>query len=145
MQKIVAGMAILALLAGIIVAGCSGTGTEPLEETAWTLESFMDSDGSLAAVIPGSEVTIEFSADGSFSGSAGCNHYFGSYEAADGVISTGGIASTEMFCMSPEGIMTQESRYLNLLGKAASYSVEQDRLSIAGSGKETLLVFSRNA
>lgn len=140
---IIAGMVIAVVFAGIIATGCSEAGRETLEETAWTLESLADSDGTMEPVIPGSEVTLEFSTGGSFAGSAGCNRYFGSYTAAAGVISTSEIASTEMYCVNKEGVMMQENRYLLLLGTADGYQISGDRLFITGSGGETILVFAK--
>ena len=108
--------------------------TESLEGTSWVLETYRKS-----RPIPGTTITISFE-DGEISGSAGCNSYFGSYELSGAMITFSTIAMTEMFCMDPEGVMDQESMYLESLGRAESYKIEDGKLVITFDGKEQLIL-----
>jgi len=55
------------------------------------------------------------STKGQVTGSAGCNTYFGSYDANKSKLTIGVIAATEMYCLEPEGVMDQEQEYLKIL------------------------------
>jgi heat shock protein HslJ len=95
-----------------------------LTGTGWRLISY-------AEVIPieGKDMTAVF--DGKqVSGSASCNHYFGSYKIKGAQISIEGLGWTEMACMDPEGIMEQEQEIMSLLSDAATFSIQGDRLEI---------------
>jgi putative lipoprotein len=103
--------------------------TATLEDTTWVLESFGER-GNLKTLIKDTEITIEFkSAEGQFSGTAGCNHYFGSYEVTGSNLSVPGpIGATEMSC--GEDIDKQEREYLSTLQTARSYNIEDGGLTI---------------
>jgi heat shock protein HslJ len=123
---------ILLITAGLVlVLSCTGCGgsSAGFEDITWVLESYGDS-GNPQPVIEDTTVTATFtSEEKQVSGSAGCNGYFGGYEVKDG-LSVGMLAHTEMYCMEPEGVMDQETGYLEILGKAESYTVSGDRLEI---------------
>ncbi|MDH3399651.1 MAG: META domain-containing protein [Chromatiales bacterium] len=63
-------------------------------------------------------VTMNLSDGGRFSGSGGCNRYFGVFTLAEGKLSTGPIGSTMMAC--EQAAMDLEYRYLASLEKVAS-------------------------
>jgi len=111
-----------------------------LESTLWTLDSYLNSDGNLVSILPGSEITAEF-IDGQVAGSAGCNRYFSAYERSGNILSFGIIGSTEMFCMA-EGLMEQEMGYLAALSQAASHQIADGVLTISDGEGNTLLTFS---
>jgi heat shock protein HslJ len=101
-----------------------------LEGTTWVLVSYGDPSDP-QAVLAGSEITAEFdSAEGTVTGSAGCNNYFGSYEVDGETITFGPLGSTLMACPEPEGVMEQETAYLAALGSAATYRIEGDKLEL---------------
>ena len=112
--------------------------TATLEDTTWVLEYFGESeaigiccsDVYLKTLIKNTEITIEFKrAEGQFSGTAGCNHYFGSYEVTGNNLSISGpIGATEMSC--GEDIDKQEREYLSILQTARSYNVADGGLTI---------------
>ncbi len=112
-----------------------------LENTDWILVSYLDQGGEMAEPIPGSNSSARFE-DGQVNGNAGCNGYFGSYEAEGSNLSIGSLASTEMFCENPPGVMDQESAYLAALGSAATFSVEAGQLYIADENGETVLIYN---
>ncbi|NTV37583.1 MAG: META domain-containing protein, partial [Anaerolineales bacterium] len=81
---------------------------------------------AVVGMITGSEVTLNFGADGQVSGSAGCNRYTGPYQSEGGNLKVGELATSRMMCPSPEGVMEQETRYLAALQNAATYSIWRD-------------------
>ncbi len=120
-----------ALLAALLFAGCTTqptpapTAVKPAAPTAgaalaggeWKVE---DIGGT--AVLPNVPVTIEFK-EGRVFGAGSCNRFMGGYEAGDAFsIKLGQMASTMMAC--PDAQMAQERKFLDLLGKVTSYSVD---------------------
>ena len=84
----------------------------------------------MTSLIIGTEISLEFGADGTVSGNASCNSYSGSYEADGAAITIGPLAVTERFCADPEGIMDQEQQYLAALQNAQVYAISQARLEL---------------
>jgi len=124
-------------LAGALWLAACGTGAEALEDKTWVLESYGE-PGSLETVLVNSEITATFdSAEGTATGSAGCNHYFGGYEVSGSKLSfPGPIAATEMWC--GEQLDKQEREYLNALMDAESFKIEGDKLTI-NCGQQVLV------
>ena len=125
---------IIAVLAVVLVA-CGGSDANALRNTAWELESLAGN-----AVLPGTTITIEFS-DDQVSGSAGCNHYEGNYQAEENRLSVSNVFSTEMGCLEPTGILEQETAYLTALSAAATYQITADRLEMFDETGDQVLVF----
>jgi heat shock protein HslJ len=101
-----------------------------LNGTAWTLTSYngttLLSDTTMTAFFESGEVN----------GSAGCNHYFGSFKAKGDQIQIDGLGWTEMACMDPEGIMQQEQQVMSLFSQAVTFSIQGQVLQIiTGSGE----------
>lgn len=129
----------LLVLSSAVLAGCGSNPDQDaeFEDVTWVLESYGRSNG-LTQVIEGTTVSATFnSEDGQVTGTAGCNHYFGSYEL-DGGLSIPMLGSTEMYCMDPEGVMDQETAYLQLMSKAEDYEVDGGTLTIH-CGDEVLI------
>jgi heat shock protein HslJ len=114
---------------------------EPLVGTNWTLDSFYTGT-AVSSVIAGTTITAVFGEDGSVAGSAGCNHYFASYNVTGTSVSIGSAGSTKMYCTSP-GVMQQESTYLASLSRAAAFTITGNRLSLAEANGTTLLSFTK--
>jgi heat shock protein HslJ len=113
-----------------------------LEGTTWTLESTVDAEGQVTAVLPDSQITAEFQ-DGELNGSAGCNNYFGGYEVAGNELAIPGpLGSTMMMCDAPEGVMEQEQAYLALLQQAATFEVTEELLLISNASLGVTLRFN---
>ncbi len=129
-------VSILLILLGISlsVVGCAVLGTESavLADTSWKLIQY-DSTKPL----PGSGITLEFK-DGQVSGNAGCNHYFGTYQTQGSSISISDLAWTEMACLDPEGIMSQEQEVMSLLSSASRYELGNATLTLITAGGEQL-------
>ena len=112
-----------------------GGNDSTLVGTSWTLESLGEL-GTQDAAIEGVDVTIEFNEEGALRGNAGCNNYFSNnYSAAGGVFTGGAVGSTRMACSEPEGILAQESRYLDMLGSVEFYTVSGDTLTMTAPGQ----------
>lgn len=132
----IAGVVAVALVIGVAIAN-SGSGD--LTGTAWTLRGIADpANGTLAPPLPDVPVTAQFE-NGEITGNAGCNNYFGGYQAdGDGdAITIGPLGATRAFC---EGIQDQEDRYLALLQTATSYAIDGSTLTLSDGGT-TLLEF----
>jgi heat shock protein HslJ len=115
---------------------------EPLVGTTWTLNSFHTAD-AVSSVIAGSTITAVFGADGSVSGSAGCNRYFAQYNVTGTSLSIGTAGSTKMACNSP-GVMPQESTYLTLISQVKTFTIKGDRLTLADAKGITILSFGKS-
>ena len=106
------------------------TKNSDLNGTAWTLTNY---DGT--TLLSNTTMTAFFES-GEVNGSAGCNHYFGSFKAKGDQIQIDGLGWTEMACMDPEGIMQQEQQVMSLLSEAATFSIQGQVLQIiTGSGE----------
>jgi heat shock protein HslJ len=128
---------VLLVLAGLLLplAACSGASSapaDPLDGTAWVLVFIRKS-----TPIPDTTVTATFE-DGQVHGSAGCNTYSGSYQATDSTITVGAIAITEMFCMEPEGVMDQETMYVQFLQDVQTIRFVDEQLQLSRADREAL-------
>ncbi|MBN1119482.1 MAG: META domain-containing protein [Anaerolineae bacterium] len=123
-------LGLLGLIA-LILTACGST-ADPLDGTAWTLSTY-----GKAVPVPGSTITANF-AGGEVQGSTGCNSYFGEYEIKGDRITFTDLAYTEMACMEPEGLMTQEQEFLSYFYDAARFEIDGSRLLIYRSDGEAL-------
>lgn len=117
------------------------TESATLENTNWVLVAYMNSEGVLTETLGDTEVTAKF-IDDQVNGNAGCNTYFGGYHVEGENLSIGPLASTEMFCGNPLGVMDQEYAYLTALGSAATYQIFEGQLIIEDETGEPILTFS---
>ncbi len=136
---------LMVLIPLLLSTGCIGNSPVPAElqlnGTRWTLTDYV-SNGSTWHILDGTTITMLFGDDGKITGSAGCNHYFASYEMKGTKISIGPAGSTEMYCMGT-GVMEQERIYLSLLHDAVSLTAKNTTLSFADSKGTTILSFER--
>lgn len=144
-----AGLLVI-IAACIISAGCMGStgvesGGESLTGSAWTLLSYAAGNGTAVPVLQETAITANFTEDGLVTGSAGCNGYGGNYVVDGDRLTITSIASTLMACTEPPGIMDQEARYLDLLGSAAAFRLEGDRLVFLDANGTPVLTYERAA
>lgn len=120
----------------------------PLEGTEWRLVAWVEdrqatglpgSQSMPTDVLPGSEITARYEG-GEVSGSAGCNHYAGSYALQGDALTVGGLASTEMACMEPAGVMAQETLFLGRLREGGTYRIDGAQLWLE-KGEGSALLF----
>jgi heat shock protein HslJ len=139
---------LFALAVLFIAAGCSGsrTATESgvaspaLAGPTWRLEAFGESEGAAGAGQFG--ITAFFGADGRVTGSAGCNRYFGGYDARGETLSIAQIGATRMACDAPT--MQREQDFLAALEAARSWERDGDELELEDASGETILSFVAN-
>ena len=117
----------------------------------WKLEKFVR-NGSATPVSEGTKITIAFDRGtlrkrGTVRGSAGCNEYTANYVYRfyqDGLEGPNfkDSAVTRKLCRSPEGIMEQELRYLDVLEDARGYYQKIDGRLYLETGDGRKLVFA---
>lgn len=97
-----------------------------LNGTKWSLTLM---NGS--SLLESTSITLEFK-DGRIGGRSGCNSYGSDYTSNDsGTMAVDTIMVTLMYCTSPEGIMQQESQYLNILRNVSAYSISGGLLTLS--------------
>ena len=122
-------------IVALLLTACSGTdsaASDPLDGTSWVLMAYRKS-----RPIPGTVITATFK-DGQIRGSAGCNSYGGSYQVSYGTIRVSLIAITEMACLEPEGIMEQETMFVQFVQDAQTFRLTDEQLQIFTSDREAL-------
>jgi len=116
-----------------MLVACGGTNGDPLNGTTWELYSI-----GRYSPIAESKTTIRFE-NGRVSGLGGCNQYGGDYKVSGQMLSFSALYITEMACMSPEGIMDQEQRFLKSLGDTQSFAIVDGQLQIKQADGEVLI------
>ena len=114
----------------------------PLVGTTWTLTTIASGD-AVSSVLNGTEVTAEFTADATVSGSGGCNRYSGSYTWTDDQLSFSALASTKMACA--DDVMAQESAFFASMEQVASFAIEGSQLTLSDASGALLLGFDGTA
>jgi heat shock protein HslJ len=129
-------LALAACASGIIAAACASTAPPALSSdlagTRWTVQSI---DGASAGPRAPS---IAFAAEDRISGVAGCNRFFGVYEADAGHIDVRALGRTEMACEQP--VMRVEDAFLDVLDKAEVYRRDAGRLVITAENGQSLVL-----
>lgn len=127
--------------AGLALTGCgggdSGGSAEPLDlanaEGSWTLESGKGPEGDFKPIAD-EPVTLEITADGSFSGTSGCNNIFGTMTIDAGSVEMGPIGQTMMAC--EEDAMELETKYTQALDSVDAGEVDGEELTLTGPSTE---------
>ena len=108
----------------------------------WLLGSMYKGRTAPQPILPGTTINAVFSADGSVSGSSGCNTYSGTYSVSDNnFLTISPLSVTQMACGEPEGVMEQEQAYLNVLQAASGYQVSGGQLQIFSNGGTDGLIY----
>ncbi|NCC31381.1 MAG: META domain-containing protein [Chloroflexia bacterium] len=110
--------------------------SDALAGTSWVLTQL----NGAAPLSEGTPISAEFDTEGSVAGSAGCNRYFAGYTVADGTLSITQAGSTMMAC--EDALMAQEQAFLEQFGRATSYAIDGNTLTITLDDGATL-VFER--
>ena len=126
------------LVASIVIdAVAAEPGADRLAGSSWVLRA-MGAPDQGTPVPPGSEISLEFSAESQAGGALRCNSYGGSYRVAGENIYFGEIFSTLMAC-APDGAQELDDAYLAALQSAQRYALSGEELTIwYGDGRETL-------
>jgi heat shock protein HslJ len=128
------------LVLALVLIGCAPLTdtTKPigLDGTDWVLTALSGN-----APIANSNITLKF-AEGSASGSAGCNQYRSTYTTDGSKLELGMIAATKRACLAAE-MNTQETAYLDALTKTAAYEISANRLTLRDAANNVLLAYAR--
>ena len=139
---------VLAIGLTAIVAACSGSSGSSAPSAAagagltgktWHLTAITEKVPAFQGVVPAEDqpnYTIQFNADGTFAAKADCNQLAGSYTTSG----TDGLAilpGPMTLAACPEGSLS--SQYVAALGKAASYAIANDQLTITLTDGGTLV------
>jgi len=127
---------LLALPIALLAAACSSNGDDMPTDHAWMLTEIAGPGGTMNTPLTVPTLTFE---DGTASGNASCNQYFGPYQIDGSSISFGPLASTQMFCGEP-GVMDQEAAYLAALTAVDTWSMDGEILTLS-SGDDPLLTY----
>ena len=111
----------------LVVANVS-TAPTSLSGTSWQVAGVNNGKQAVVGVIDGTELTLDFSAEGQVSGNGGCNTFSGPYENGEGTVKIGPLVSTLMLCTEPAGVAEQETQYLTALEKATTYEIANNTL-----------------
>jgi heat shock protein HslJ len=128
---------VLVTLATLIAACGRPDGEMGLDGTDWVLASL---NGERP--LKDTQITLAFK-DGVAGGFGGCNAYGAQYTTEGDALSIDPIESTAQACLAPEGVMEQESAYLDAVWTVDSYRVADDRLELLDESGEVKLVYSR--
>jgi heat shock protein HslJ len=115
----------------------------PFEGTAWSLKFLQDPQDNVVATTAGTMVTATF-AEGTVTGSAGCNTYTGTYTLDGDKLAIAGLMvadGAKKSCDSPQGIMDQEAVYLANLAGAVRLVQTAGVLQLLNADDETSLAY----
>jgi heat shock protein HslJ len=148
------------VVTGLLIAGgcasqggtgsTSGAGLHPLTSTEvrvfrddeWRLIRMVE-NGAEIPLVAKSTVTLIFQGLDRVGGFASINRYFGGFTlGAEGQITWQGTFGMTRMAGLPE-LMTQETRFLQLLGKTNRARIDYPRLILDDGGPTTVLEFSR--
>lgn len=119
------------------------SGSTVLTGTRWEVANFNNGRDALVSLLPGTRITMEFGADGRITGNSGCNTYFTSYQISGNSIVIGPASGTQTLCSEPEGIMQQETDFLNALRMASTFRLDGNRLELRFSGEQFAVIANR--
>lgn len=116
-------------------------GIAGLPGTSWRATGINDGRDAVTSDATTSAVTAEFGADGTLSGTGGCNTYSAPYriEPVDG-LSIGAIAATKMACDLP--VMGTELAYFAALARVATYSIDGQTLTLRDDKGATQVTYT---
>ncbi|MDO5736888.1 MAG: META domain-containing protein [Propionibacteriaceae bacterium] len=107
---------------------------DELSGTAWVLESMGGASKDEATTM-----TVQFTAEGSISGSGGCNRFMGTFTMTGDDLSIEPQGTTMMAC--EPAVMELETSFLEALQGAKSYAVDGEKLTLSDASEKELLVF----
>ena len=129
----------LAVVAGFVLIASVVSFDGDLEGTSWSVDELVI-EGTLTAPIENSVITAQF-LDGSVSGIASCNNYFGPYETDGDEIAFGPLGTTLMAC-NPE-LGPRETAYLARLSAANRFELDRNSLTLL-DGDTVLVRYSKS-
>lgn len=137
-------ISLLALLL-VLAAFTAVASADELDDTSWRVSSYNNGKQGIASVLEGTSISVYFD-DGRVYGTSGCNDFVASYNVDGDRIRISPAAATRKFCMKPDGVMQQESEFLDALETAAVWSINAGRLELrTASGAVAVLMESADS
>lgn len=112
-----------------------------LKGVTWRATVYNNGRGAAVSLIDGSQITALFGADGTLSGSAGCNRYRATYSTQGSVMIIQTPTATRKMCSTPDGVMQQEGEYLKALTTAATYTIQGQQLELRTAADALVALF----
>lgn len=122
-----------------MLAACAPTSSTTLVGD-WELVSY-GLPSNLQPAASGVDTLIQFKSDGTVSGNVGCNGFGGEYQVDGSNMEFSQIISTLMFCEGPVG--EQETAILKVFADSASFTMEDDMLTIRSADGISAVVLAR--
>ncbi|MFB1485858.1 MULTISPECIES: META domain-containing protein [unclassified Thiocapsa] len=113
----------------------------PLVGVTWRLDTYNNGKEALVSTVKGTEITLALTAEGTLSGSDGCNRYMSGYALDAGRLSIGPIATTRMACRGPQAVAEQAAAYAAALGMVRGYRIEGEQLWMTTEDGATAALF----
>ena len=113
----------------------------PGVEGEWTVISVLYDD-AIRSVVVGTELTADFSADGTLSGNTGCNSFRGDYTLEGRTLRVGPLTATKDACPSKDA-SEQEKGYLAALESAVRIEQTGPELTLLNSKGQMAVTLSR--
>ncbi len=117
--------------------------TDPLPNTRWEVVNYNNGRAALVTPLLDTRLTMDFGANGGLSGSSGCNTYTTSYQVNGSNITISQPGGTQKLCEEPEGIMEQESEFINAITAASTFRIDGNTLEIRMTDNQLAVVANR--
>lgn len=118
----------------------------PLADTSWQMTDYADPNVTtgMSTVLLAATPTAIFGADGTISGSGGCNSYSGTYQVdGDALTIPGPLTTTMMMC--DEAVMAQETVFLTNLQAVAGFTLfdEEPQLHLLNDKSQVIILLKQ--
>lgn len=137
-----------ALVLATALSGCASTESggsaseapAALAPSSWLLATYAGDDGAQVEAVPGSDgAPLAFAADGTFSGSTGCNRVSGTFTQDGSGLTMAPGPMTLMGC--PEDLAGQEAAVVAALPAVAGFTSVEGTLTLLDADGATLLTY----
>ena len=119
----------------------SYAGSTPGVEGSWTVISVLHDD-AIRSVVADTDLTADFSADGTISGNTGCNSFRGDYVLEGEKLRVGPLTATKKACPTPEA-SEQEAGYLAALESAVRIEQAGPELTLLNAQGQMAVTLTR--
>lgn len=118
-------------------------GISALAGSSWVATGINNGKGAIESNAATGKVTAEFGADGTMSGSAGCNSYSAPYTTVgSNGLDIGPAAVTMMACDDPVVTATEQA-YLKALDQVATYAFDGNTLTLRDLGGAMMVTYAQ--
>ena len=100
-----------------------------LAGSSWLVRGYNNGKGGVVSVRSDTMLHLDFTDEGSAAGSAGCNDFTAAFEVEGDRIAIGPAAVTRKMCVG-EGVMEQETAFLDALSSVARHEHRGERLQL---------------